>query len=457
MDFLIVYERKSRELENAVLLKLELERRGYSCSICQYYDGRRFRMFGFGKPKVLIVSHLYDTASVARNLSRFGSVSHVVNLQYEQVLSEKWEKLGHHNPKGEAVKGFHICWGTATANRLIKAGVPGENIKLLGALQLDLLRPEYRQEKSSIRNDLAYKFNLDSCKRWTLFLSSFTYADIAEERLRMNESVAGTNLESFVGLHTASRDKILEWFDNILRQDSDNYIIYRPHPDELNLDKVLNLESKYPNFRVINYRSAKVWIGSSDNVYSWYSTTVVESHFLDRPYSILRPIELPCDFDSVLLKHATFLTSYVEFEFDYFKDDAKRSFPIDESHMDRYYTVSQHTPSFISYCDFLEGLAGAAKTQSFDVKKLDMFVAGLKTLAVFVVFSLYQFCRFINFDIEERRKKFNNNFLVRWFIEMENQIAKLKEEKEVETVLNSIVFDGANSAREFEKDTIRDV
>lgn len=457
MNFLIVYERKSRELENAVLLKLELERRGYSCNICQYYDARCFRMFGFGEPKVLIVSHLYDTASVARNLSRFGSVSHLVNLQYEQVLSEKWEKLGHHNPKGEAIKGFHACWGTATVNRLISAGVPKNNVKLLGALQLDLLRPEYRQGKSAIRNDLGKRFNLDPCKRWTLFLSSFTYADIAKERLRMNESVSGTSLESFVGLHTASRDKILEWFESILRQDRDNYIIYRPHPDELNIDKVLDLECKYPNFRIINHRSAKVWIGSSDNVYSWYSTTVVESHFLDRPYSILRPFELPDDFDSVLLRRATFVTSYAEFELDYFKCDAERSFPIDESYMAQYYSVSQYNPSFMAYCDFLEGLSGAAESQIFNIKKFDLFIASLKTLTVFFIYNLYQFCRLFGFDLEKRRKKSRNNFLVRWFIEMENQIAQLDEEKEIETILNAIVFDKMASAGATEKDILSEM
>lgn len=37
MDFIIIYERKIRELENALLLKLELEKRGYLCGVYQYY------------------------------------------------------------------------------------------------------------------------------------------------------------------------------------------------------------------------------------------------------------------------------------------------------------------------------------------------------------------------------------------------------------------------------------
>jgi surface carbohydrate biosynthesis protein len=439
LDFLIVYERKNRELENALLLKLELERRGHKCEVCQYYEGRGFDVFKLGKPKIVLVPHLYDTKSVVRNLSRFGVITHLINLQYEQVLSDKWERLGHHNPKGEAVKGIHVCWGDKTARRLIDAGVPEQNVKVLGALQLDLLRPEYRRAKSLIRDELCQKFNLDITKRWTLFLSSFTYADIAEERLRMNEAVAKVSLESFVGLHTSSRNEILKWIESVLIKDLDNYIIYRPHPDELNLDKVLELERNYPNFRVINDRSAKIWIESSDNVYSWYSTTVVESSFLGRPYSILRPFELPDDFDSVLLKHASFVESYEGFEADYFKGDSGRIFPISESFIAQYYKVDRRLPSFAAYCDFLEELAISGSVQAYEVGFREDFLARCNSIAVFFAYSL---SRYLRLDLEKYRSRSRNNFIVRWFLEMENQIASRDEKALIEESLSSIVYGG---------------
>jgi surface carbohydrate biosynthesis protein len=307
MDFLIVYERKNRELENAILLKLELERRGYSCDIAQYYDASMFDVFNRNPPKVVLTPHLYETSNVIRTLSRFGRANHIVNLQYEQVLSEKWERLGHHNPKGEATKAFHICWGSKTAERLLNAGIPEDNIKVLGALQLDLLRKEYRRTTHDAKVDLSVKYNLPQQSQWKLFLSSFTYADIDEDRLKMNESVAGTKLSSFVDIHTKSRDEILDWFDKVLQQDRESIFIYRPHPDELSLDKVVELSKKYHNFRIINEGAAKIWIEGSDHILSWYSTTVVESHALDKSYSILRPFELPGDFDSVLLKNGSFV------------------------------------------------------------------------------------------------------------------------------------------------------
>ena len=182
----------------------------------------------------------------------------------------------------------------------------------------------------------------------------------------MNEANAGANLKSFPKIHTGSRDKILDWFKKILEKDSENIFIYRPHPDELEFDSVLKLEKQYPHFRVIRHSAVKEWIEVSDNIYSWYSTSVVEAHFLDKPYAILRPIKLPDSFDSVLLKHAKFITKYDEFEKDYFKDDLERSTAIDDFHINQYYQIDKARPAYMKYCDFLED-AYSSKKQHFNL------------------------------------------------------------------------------------------
>ena len=56
LDFLILYEHTVREYESDLLLKLELERRGYIAEIRQLLDPKRLRLFGKDKPEVLVAS-----------------------------------------------------------------------------------------------------------------------------------------------------------------------------------------------------------------------------------------------------------------------------------------------------------------------------------------------------------------------------------------------------------------
>lgn len=438
MDFVIIYERKIRELENAIMLKLELERRGYQCSVFQYLEGSRYNIFNINPPKIILVPHMYDDRNIYRTFFRFGHARYLVNLQYEQVLSDKWEKVGHHNPKGEAQKAIHICWGIKTYDRLKDAGVSENNLKLLGALQLDLLREEYRQSTYYTRKFLSEEFGLETAKRWTLFISSFAFADILEDRLKMNEDVASISLKNHVELHTQSRDRILDWLTNLLEKDKENLIIYRPHPEELSINKVIELEKKYSNFRIISNYSVKVWIENCDNMYSWYSTAVVESHFLNKPYSIIRPIELPDDFDNVVLKRAKFITDYKEFELDYFKDDNLRELPIDDAYIREYYQVDKNYPSYIKYCDMLEELYNNIDTeQPYKVAFKEKIGALVKALVIMLVNTLYK--RF-NIDLNQYRRRNKNRFLMNWFIEMDNQIATESEKKDIEDKLRQTLF-----------------
>lgn len=433
MDCIIVYERKQRELENAILLKIELENRGYTCKIVQYYEASKFNIFS---KKVMLVPHLYGRSSIYRNFSRFGKADFLVNLQYEQVLSDKWEKLGHHNPKDEAVNAYHICWGTTTKERLINAGVPQNNLKVIAPIHFDLLRKEFRRDSKKLKSDLAKECNIDSNKRWNLFISSFTYADLDNNRLKMNENVAGVSLAEFPIIHTNSRDEILNWFRKILNEDKESLLIYRPHPDELKFEKVLELEKEFNNFKFIRFSSVKDWIEASDNIYSWYSTSVVESHFLNKPYAILRPRVLPDDFDSVLIKKAKFITNYEDFRNDYFRDDSLRDCAISNDDIRKYYEINDEIPSFKLYVDFIEELFISNKKQNYKISFKEKLQAYVTTLKVIVVFSLYKV-----FKEKVHKYKTNNkrNILQDWFIEMDNQIVSNNELVEIENNLKKIV------------------
>lgn len=435
-NILIAYERKNRELENSVLLKLELEKRGHQCTLAQYFEADKFRGKSIGRPDLLVVPHLYYSKSVSRNMLRFGLAKHILNMQYEQVLSEKWENLGHHNPKGLATQATHVCWGPATAERMRSVGVPEENAPVVGAVQLDLLRREYLDDIAEMRARLSTLYGLDAKKRWVLFLSSFTYADIAPDRLAMNEAAAGIPLDSFVPIYSNSRNELLRWFEKVLQKDEDVEFIYRPHPDELNLNPVNRLKEKFNNLKVIPNGPAKTWIQASDIIFSWYSTTVVESHVLGKPYSILRPYPLSKEFDSVLLKHGIFIENYRDFEARYFQQSAEPKFAIDSKFIELYYSIDPEKPSFIKTVDLIERLLDKPAEFNFKFSLRERIGNFSKMMMIRAIYFLW---RRWKGDLDQYRSGINNGFFIRWLLEMDAQIATEQEIVQLTQRLRSLV------------------
>lgn len=436
MDFIIVYERKQRELDNSILLKIELEKRGHECAVYQYYEADKFTKRSSLKstPKVVLVPYLYNTKNISRTFSRFGRADKIVNLQYEQVLSKKWEDLGHHNPKNEAKKGVHICWGEKTKERLLKAKLAFQNIEVLGAIQCDMLRPEYRENKKNLKKRISEHFNIDQNKKWNVFLSSFTYADISEERLSMNEKVADTSLKDFKKIHTESRDELISWFDKILLKIPNELFIYRPHPDELYLEKVEDLKKKYKNFLVIRDFAVKEWIITADKLYTWYSTSVVEAHFLDIPYSILRPKKLPETFDSVLLKYGYFITTYSDFEKDFFKKEELREKSIPDKYINYYYNVDINRASFKKYADYLEKIL-KDEPQKFEISKSLEIRCEIISNILKIIYKIFLYYR-KKYGLSNK----SNNFFMKWFVEWDNQIASEEEKEKIEEKFKKILL-----------------
>jgi len=420
MDFIIVYERLNREYQNAVLLKVELERRGYSCLITQYYQAENFFKTYLGENHIILVPNMYIGKNIYRTVSRFGKPKCIVNLQYEQVLSEKWEKLGHHNPRGDAKYCQHICWGKKTENRLIESGVPSANVHTLGAIQLDLLRQEFREPRDVLRNRACKRYGFPVDGKVSLFLSSFTYADITPSRLLMNENAAGVKLDSFVDIHTKSRCEVVDWLEKYLNDFPDTKLIYRPHPDELSLDIVKDLENRYENFVICSEGAAKEWIEISDFVISWYSTTVVETHLLDIPYVILRPFTLPQDFDSVLLKKGMFVKSYSELKkinSEVYSGANVKSLK-DQDIFD-YYEISDNKPAYIRYADFLVDLKCSHSEFLFDYSLPKLLSARVNTFFVSIVYLLYKIMTTLFGSNFYKNKK---GWFYSWMNEFNNQI-----------------------------------
>jgi surface carbohydrate biosynthesis protein len=419
---LIVYERKNRELETAVLLREKLRNLGLECKITQFYWGYDFNLFS-SAPDVLIVPHLYSGASVARLIGRYGRPKAIINLQYEQVLSEKWEKLGHHNPSDVAQNAIHVCWGKATFDRLRDFGVPSKNLLMIGAPHLDLLSQVDSEAYVTHKKSLSKQFGLSANCKWVLFLSSFTYADISLHRLRMNESVSGSNLSDFVEIHTKSRNEIIGWLEAALIDNPEKLFVYRPHPDELSLDNVELLKTKYSNFKVISFGSAKQWIMASDTILSWYSTTVVESHYLKKRYQILRPLDLPGYFDSVLLRNAEFLSDKCAFLSYLNQENENSDLPLKDSDIARYYDNVDGVISSDRLALYVARVLDKEFVQNFKVPLKSFLRAKFISLSVLIVFFMYRASKRFSFVNHARKIK----FLDRWFTEFNNQFYEKSE------------------------------
>ncbi len=87
LDFLILYEHTVREYESDLLLKLELERRGYTVRIRQLLDAKDLRLFGKDKPEVLVASCMYDNEAINSHVyNNIGKCNKIVNLQQVTVI-----------------------------------------------------------------------------------------------------------------------------------------------------------------------------------------------------------------------------------------------------------------------------------------------------------------------------------------------------------------------------------
>lgn len=126
LDFLFLYEHVVREYESLLLLKAELEKRGYTVAIHQLLDRKKLKYFTWKKPKVLVASCMYDDEAINSHVyNNVGVCRKVVNLHWEQMLSDTQEAAPWFNFNGNAKKCVQTCWGEKTRQRLMAHGVPG--------------------------------------------------------------------------------------------------------------------------------------------------------------------------------------------------------------------------------------------------------------------------------------------------------------------------------------------
>ena len=351
LDYLILYEHIVREYESILLLKSELEKRGYSVDIRQLLDRKKLKYFTYKKPKVLVASCLYDNEGLNSHVyNNIGKCDKVVNLHWEQMLSDTQEQGEWFNFKGNAKKCIQTCWGEKTRQRLIDHGVPEQNCPVTGAIMMDFLNPEFDGYYKN-KDDVFTEFLLDKTKKTFLYISSFGYASMTEKEVDELSLMAGEDFTGFAHTNRISMDATLEWFDRYLTENPDVQIIYRRHPSEWNCAQLENLAKKHKDFHIIFEYSVKQWILVADTIGVWMSTAIAEVYFAGRNCCILRPHPIEHEFDPTIYDGAQYAQTYGEFS-DCITQNTS-VFPIKSEVIEGYFSKTD-TPAYKRMADLLE-------------------------------------------------------------------------------------------------------
>ncbi len=355
-DFVFIYEVKNRELESIILLKCELERRGYSVRLIETWENEQH----LRKPihaEIVISFALYNDETL-KFLYKFVEGCDVfVNMHWEQIFTngDNFSKNTDSQATGvygDAKKCIHICWGENTYNRLIKRyGLPKENAIITGDVTLDFLRKEYRSYYLP-RNSLLDRYKIDHNKKIYLFISSFSYVSLPESILNSDlYQSQGFDVKQHYQISKQSKAILLEWFKQELNKHSDVVIVYRPHPAEAGSNDILEIESKYDNFKCINELPINQWILISDKIYTWWSSSIAEVYAAQKGCDILRPVCIPFLNELETYQEINSINSFEEFDKEFLENN---EFPIRKEIMKKYYLVDDKEPAYVKVCNTLE-------------------------------------------------------------------------------------------------------
>lgn len=353
VDFIIRYEHKVRELESIMLLKLELERRGYTVRLICNYDYKDVNNYN---PKVLVVPAIYSDGQLYGDWYNYGLIHKIANLQWEQLIGIKEEEdiNGYHNINGIGTQVITFCWGKKSYDRLVNSGLENNKAKVVGQINTDLLRGEFKQLLYT-KDILSAKYGIDGKKRWYLFISSFAYCEMDEQQAKMSEAQLGKeDFDAFKDASYKSRDAILDWFEKKLVSCPETLIIYRPHPDETQkCERLKSMAQNYDNFKMVSQEAIKHWVNACDKVYNWFSTGIIDAVVLNKPIRMLRPIEIKEDLDYRLMHNSRQLKNEEDFENDFNNLEIEEVF---ESELLKSYYFLPENYVYKEICDKLEEL-----------------------------------------------------------------------------------------------------
>ncbi|MEA4821206.1 MAG: surface carbohydrate biosynthesis protein [Erysipelotrichales bacterium] len=353
VDFLLLYEYRTRELDSMCLLKCELEKRGYSVAMSNIIFFNIGKIYNEILAKVIIVPYFYDENNIDILLDNFKHRFdfNIVNMQSEQVLNNSTRDSGYYDIRGAARNAYHVCWGNSEKQFLISNGIKESKCLCTGSVNTDFDRLEFRTYFLS-RDEISAQFNLNLNSNWVLFISSFSYTTLTTDELQ--EIKTRTNFsdaDEFTRWSIKSKEKILEWIEKYLIKNSDITFIYRPHPSERSDKALIDLEKKYNNFRVICDYSIQQWIISSNVICNWFSTSFADAYFINKPCYLIRPLIIPENFEVDILHGIPTISTFEEFS-EYCCGEIREVPKAVSDKMSSFYIFDNY-PSYKKLCDEL--------------------------------------------------------------------------------------------------------
>lgn len=356
MEFVLFYELMERELQNAYLLKAELNRRGHELHICD-----PFRMYNATKekldfePDAILTPYLYEEWQLDTFKSLFNcKIKRIVNLQYEQIFSNNEYELKLHTPDGINKNAIHLCWGKRMQDMLLKGGISKENAPIVGCLNIDMDLDRF-ESLYKTKEEVSVEYGLNKNKKWILFISSFGMVNLTSTRKEYYSVRHGKiQVEDRIKLEENTRKMLLEWIINYIAENECEFI-YRPHPSESVDEYIMDIENRYSNFHIIKDGTVRSWIKVCDKIHIWYSTSISDIYFMKKDCSIIRPIDLLDHMHNDLLNTGKFTRTYEDFcEFNNL--DKEIEFPVPKEIIDEYFDVNEEKYAYEKICDLLEDI-----------------------------------------------------------------------------------------------------
>ncbi|WP_026513895.1 hypothetical protein [Butyrivibrio sp. LB2008] len=287
----IIYEVNNREFNNCVLLQRELNRRGYDARI---YNKTEDMLLGDNSNSITVIPNSYRNEDLNHYQYCFNTNGGIIIIySCEQVTNHVLPAFFDYSDGNRVKRLPHLCWGSDYKDFISELGFNNKYNSIVGAIQLDFYRSNFKSLYRS-REELAKMFELPNDKKWILFVSDFVFnsENIVEQIIKSGDQSEEIIKNKHI-FGKKSCEKIMEWFDELFRENDEYIIIYRKHPIEQITKNVIDFWSSHKDkFFMISDLNIREWIINCDKVASWYSTTVIDCIAAEKDMLLLRPYEM---------------------------------------------------------------------------------------------------------------------------------------------------------------------